>query len=71
MALGISDHRTAADVRAALDAQCEVMIDDLSRFVNVESPSLEHGCLERSAHFLADLMTHVLGKPPTIIESDR
>ncbi|MFM7080466.1 MAG: M20 family metallopeptidase [Actinomycetota bacterium] len=71
MALGISDHRTAADVRAALDAQCEVMIDDLSRFVNVESPSLEHECLERSAHFLADLMTRVLGKPPTIIESDR
>jgi len=71
MALGISDHRAAADVRAALDAQCEAMIDDLSRFVNVESPSLEHGCLERSAHFLADLMTRVLGKPPTIIESDR
>ena len=71
MALGISDRRTAADVRAALDAQREAMIDDLSRFVNVESPSLEHGCLERSAHFLADLMTRVLGKPPTIIESDR
>ncbi|MFM7525123.1 MAG: M20 family metallopeptidase [Actinomycetota bacterium] len=71
MALGISDHRAAADVRAALDAQREAMIDDLSRFVNVESPSLEHGCLERSAHFLADLMTRVLGKPPTIIESDR
>jgi len=71
MTLGIDDHRTAADVRAALDAQREAMIDDLSRFVNVESPSLEHECLERSAHFLADLMTRVLGKPPTIIESDR
>ncbi|MFM7307119.1 MAG: M20 family metallopeptidase [Actinomycetota bacterium] len=71
MALGTSDHRAAADVRAALDAQREAMIDDLSRFVNVESPSLEHGCLERSSRFLADLMTRVLGKPPTIIESDR
>ncbi|MFM7890784.1 MAG: M20 family metallopeptidase, partial [Actinomycetota bacterium] len=71
MALGISDHRAAADVRAALDAQREAMIDDLSRFVNVESPSLEPECLERSAHFLADLMTRVLGKPPTIVESDR
>ena len=71
MALGISDHRTAADVRVALDAQCEAMNSDVERFVNVESPSLEHECLERSAHFLADLMTRVLGKPPTIIESDR
>jgi glutamate carboxypeptidase len=71
MALSISDHRTAAEVRAGLDAQCEAMISDVERFVNVESPSLEHGCLERSAHFLADLMTRVLGRPPTIIESDR
>jgi len=71
MALGISDHRTAADVRVALDAHCEAMISDVERFVNVESPSLERECLERSAHFLADLMTRVLGKPPTIIESDR
>jgi len=71
MALSISDHRTAAEVRAGLDAQSDSMISDVERFVNVESPSLEHECLERSAHFLADLMTRVLGKPPTIIESDR
>lgn len=71
MPLGENDHRNAADVRAALDAQCDAMIDDLARFVNVESPSLERECLERSAHFLADLMTRVLGKPPTIVESDR
>ena len=71
MPLGENDHRNATDVRAALDAQRDAMIDDLGRFVNVESPSLERECLERSAHFLADLMTRVLGKPPTIIESDR
>lgn len=71
MPLGENDHRNAADVRAALDAQCDAMIEDLARFVNVESPSLERECLERSAHFLADLMTRVLGKPPTIVESDR
>jgi len=71
MALGISDHRTAADVRASLDAQRDAMIADVRQFVNVESPSLERECLERSAHFLADLMTRVLGKPPTIVASDR
>jgi glutamate carboxypeptidase len=71
MPLGENDHRNATDVRAALNAQRDAMIDDLGRFVNVESPSLERECLERSAHFLADLMTRVLGKPPTIIESDR
>ena len=71
MPLGENDHRGAAEVRAALDAQRDAMIADLEKFVNVESPSLERECLERSAHFLADLMTRVLGKPPTIIASDR
>ncbi|MFM8992737.1 MAG: M20 family metallopeptidase [Actinomycetota bacterium] len=71
MALGENDHRQATDERAALAAQRDAIIDDLVRFVNVESPSLERECLERSAHFLADLMTRVLGKPPTIVESDR
>ncbi|MFM7047881.1 MAG: M20/M25/M40 family metallo-hydrolase, partial [Actinomycetota bacterium] len=71
MPLGENDHRDAAQVRAALDAQSDAMIADLEQFVNVESPSLERECLDRSAHFLADLMTRVLGKPPTIIESDR
>lgn len=47
------------------------MIIDLEKFVNVESPSLERECLERSAHFLADLMTRVLGTPPALIESER
>ena len=71
MTLGIDDHRTAAQVRAALDAALDDMIVDLEKFVNVESPSLEQECLDRSAHFLADLMTRVLGRPPTIIQSDR
>ncbi|MGA1680080.1 MAG: M20 family metallopeptidase [Ilumatobacteraceae bacterium] len=71
MTLGVSDHRTAAQVRAHLDTQGDAMIADLETFVNVESPSLERECLERSAHFLADLMTRVLGTPPTLIESDR
>jgi len=71
MPLRETDHRVAADVRAALEAQRGDMIADLERFVNVESPSLERECLERSAHFLANLMTRVLGKPPTIIDSDR
>jgi glutamate carboxypeptidase len=71
MPLRETDHRVAADVRAALEAQRGDMIADLERFVNVESPSLERECLERSAHFLANLMTRVLGKPPTIIDTDR
>ncbi|MGA1031466.1 MAG: M20 family metallopeptidase [Ilumatobacteraceae bacterium] len=71
MTLGVSDHRTAAQVRAHLDTQGDAMITDLETFVNVESPSLERECLERSAHFLADLMTRVLGTPPTLIDSDR
>jgi glutamate carboxypeptidase len=71
MTLGVSDHRTAAQVRAHLDTQGDAMIADLETFVNVESPSLERECLERSAHFLADLMTRVLGTPPTLIDSDR
>jgi glutamate carboxypeptidase len=71
MPLGENDHRDAAQVRAALDAQSDAMIADLEQFVNVESPSLERECLDRSAHFLADLITRMLGKPPTIIESDR
>jgi glutamate carboxypeptidase len=71
MSLGVSPPRTAAEIRAALDAQREAMITDLEQFVNIESPSLERECLERSAHFLADLMTRVLGTPPTIIDSDQ
>lgn len=71
MPLGENDHRDAAQVRAALDAQHDAMIADLERFVNIESPSLERDCLRRSAHFLAELMTRVLGTPPTIVDSDR
>ena len=71
MTRGIDDHRTAAQVRATLDAQQPAMVADLERFVNIESPSLEHECLARSAQFLADLMTRVLGSPPVLVASDR
>ena len=71
MTLGIDDHRTAAQVRATLAAQYDAMVADLERFVNIESPSLEHECLARSAQFLADVMTRVLGSPPVLVASDR
>ena len=71
MTLGIDDHRTAAQVRATLAAQYDAMVADLERFVNIESPSLEHECLTRSAQFLADLMNRVLGSPPVLVASDR
>jgi glutamate carboxypeptidase len=71
MTLGIDDHRTAAQVRATLAAQYDAMVADLERFVNIESPSLEHECLTRSAQFLADIMTRVLGSPPVLVASDR
>ena len=71
MTLGIDDHRTAAQVRATLAAQYDAMVADLERFVNIESPSLEHECLARSAEFLANLMTRVLGSPPVLVASDR
>ena len=71
MTLGIDDYRTAAQVRATLAAQYDAMVADLERFVNIESPSLEHECLARSAQFLADLMTRVLGSPPVLVASDR
>ena len=71
MTLGIDDYRTAAQVRATLAAQYDAMVADLERFVNIESPSLEHECLTRSAQFLADIMTRVLGSPPVLVASDR
>ena len=71
MTLGIDDHRTAAQVRATLAAQYDAMVADLERFVNIESPSLEYECLTRSAQFLADIMTRVLGSPPVLVASDR
>ncbi len=71
MTLGIDDHRTATQVRATLAAQHDAMVADLERFVNIESPSLQHECLARSAQFLADLMTRVLGSPPVLVASDR
>jgi glutamate carboxypeptidase len=71
MALTQADARTAAQVRAALDAQSDAMIADLADFVNCESPSLEVDRIRASAEWLANLMTRVLGKAPELIESER
>ena len=71
MPLGGNDHRSASDLRAELAARRDEMITDLERFVNVESPSLERQCLEQSANFIAEMMTRVLGKAPSIIDSER
>jgi glutamate carboxypeptidase len=71
MPLGENDHRSASEVRAALAARRDEMIADLERFVNVESPSLERECLGRSATFIAEMMTRVLGKAPAIVDSER
>ena len=71
MALTQADVRTAAQVRAALDAQSDAMIADLADFVNCESPSLEVDRIRASAEWLANLMTRVLGKAPELIESER
>ena len=71
MALTETDVRTPAQIRAALDAQLDVMINDVADFVNCESPSLEIDRLRASAEWLSALMTRVLGKAPQIIESER
>lgn len=45
------------------------MVRHLEEFVNVESPSHEVACLTRSAEFLRDLMTELLGSAPRIVPS--
>ena len=62
MALSETDVRTPAQIRAALDAQLDAMINDVADFVNCESPSLEIDRLRASAEWLSALMTRVLGK---------
>lgn len=47
------------------------MLVQLERFVNTESPSLNIERLGESAHVLAEIITEVTGKAPTIIPSDR
>ena len=58
-----------SELRQAAEANVPQMVETLEQFVNIESPSHEVELLTASAHFLADLMTRLLGTPPTIIES--
>jgi glutamate carboxypeptidase len=47
------------------------MLEHVKQFVNIESPSNEPEHLQRSAEFLAKVMTEVLGKAPEIIASNK
>lgn len=62
---------TAAELRLALDARTSEMLAHVRQFVDLESPSNEVTDLQRSAEFLASVMTHVLGKPPEIISGEK
>jgi glutamate carboxypeptidase len=62
---------TPAELRANLDARTAQMLEHVKQFVNIESPSNELEHLQRSAEFLAKVMTEVLGKAPEIIASDK
>ena len=57
------------DVRTRLEARTPEMVRHLGEFVNIESPSHEVECLTRSAEFLRDLMTDLLGTAPRIVPS--
>ncbi len=57
------------DVRTRLEARTPEMVRHLGEFVNIESPSHEVECLTRSAEFLRDLMTDLLGSAPRIVPS--
>ncbi|MDA2952959.1 MAG: hypothetical protein O2940_08245, partial [Actinomycetota bacterium] len=52
---------THAQLRASLDARTPEMLAHIQQFVDLESPSAEVDDLQRSAEFLAAVMTHVLG----------
>ncbi|MFM1761592.1 MAG: hypothetical protein RL478_1202 [Actinomycetota bacterium] len=62
---------TPAELRVNLDARTAQMVEHVKQFVNIESPSNEPEMLQRSAEFLAQVMTDVLGKAPQIIASDK
>ncbi len=62
---------TPEELRANLDARTAQMLEHVKQFVNIESPSNEPEHLQRSAEFLAKVMTEVLGKAPEIIASDK
>ncbi|MFM8868174.1 MAG: M20 family metallopeptidase [Ilumatobacteraceae bacterium] len=60
-----------SNLRQRLDAQTPEMVQRLGAFVNTESPSSEVESLTRSAEFLRDLMTDLLGSPPRIVASEK
>ncbi|MEO8162532.1 MAG: M20 family metallopeptidase [Ilumatobacteraceae bacterium] len=60
-----------SDLRVQMDARVPAMLAHLERFVNTESPSLNNDRLDESARVLAEMITEVTGKAPTIISSDR
>jgi len=62
---------TPEELRANLDARTAQMLEHVKQFVNIESPSNEPEHLQRSAEFLAKVMTEVLGKAPEIIASNK
>lgn len=62
---------TPSELRANLDARTAQMVEHVKQFVNIESPSNEPEMLQRSAEFLAKVMTEMLGKAPQIIASDK
>lgn len=60
-----------ANIRERLDACTPEMVQHLGSFVNIESPSNEVACLDRSAEFLRDLMTDLLGIAPRVIPGEK
>lgn len=59
------------DLRLQMDAHVPAMLAQLERLVNTESPSLNNERLEESARVIAEILTEVTGKAPTIISTDR
>lgn len=66
-----SEAPTHAQLRASLDARTPEMLAHIQQFVDLESPSAEVDDLQRSAEFLAAVMTDVLGTPPEIIPGEK
>ncbi len=60
-----------SDLRAQMEARVPAMLAQLERLVNTESPSLNNERLDESARVLAEIITEVTGKAPTIISTDR
>ena len=60
-----------ANIRERLEARMPEMVEHLGVFVNTESPSNEMECLNRSAGFLRDLMSDLLGISPSLVPSEK